>query len=115
MSEASEVNPVERLVMRLAENRAAMNVVKSKIANLTTDGEGGYVNIDLSRFREGWYEFGYDWKGWVIAVEHVDADDSTSEEKQLAKLLDEKAQLRRELGNIRRSLCAAGRKLLRAA
>lgn len=112
-----EVNSVERLVIRLAENRAAMRKTKAEIGDLFCDGEN-YINIDLSEFRGHWYSFGYSWQGWMTAIEHfedAEGEEAKPIDKTLAKLLDKKAELRQELGHIRRSLCAAGRKLLRDA
>ncbi len=110
---------LKRLVMRMAENRAQHREVQRQIQ----DFYGAYPLTEeppnLDQFRAEWMGGDYPgaencgpWQGWVAALENAETE-YTPEQMRLAELFDRKKALRLELGQIRRSLCAVGRGLLR--
>ena len=110
---------LQRLVMRMAENRAQHREVQRQIREIYSDSSLDDSFPTLDQFRTEWmgddYR-GYDncgpWQGWVTALENAESE-YTPVQMKLAELFDQKKALRAELGNIRRALCAAGRSLLK--
>ena len=120
----AEASPLELLVMRMAENRKEWNETKKAI-DLLNCPDGDWMNakyINLDSYRDYWWNEleMQEWHGWVAAVKSPSDYDSandpaTENELEMAALLDKRSKLKSELGQIRRSLCTMGRKLLRDA
>lgn len=94
----------ERLLcIEYARNRIALKAVKYKISSLV---EKNNHKIDLSKYRNEFFEEYTTWMGWVCALVHV--GEFTDEELKLATLLDEKKEIIIEAGTIKRKIYFAG-------
>ena len=102
---------VNALVMQYAQNRIDMRIVKGRIHALLDDEFGDYQEIDLTPHRKDWLANHDRWDGWLIAVSNSAAP-TTTEEFELARLLDKKAGIMRNCGQIKRNICAKGRSMI---
>lgn len=100
-----------QILIDYANNRKAVSVIRKKIDALNFDSNKEWREINLSIFRESWFEQGYAWNGWVAAVADF-GDNYTQLEMDLALLRDEKKVLLREAGQLKRNMCAYGRGLI---
>lgn len=108
------------LAIQYATNRTKISEISKKIHGFTAfDREGGQIYLD--DIRNEYLEDGDRWRGWRHAIEHVlgirDGDDQdciTSEQRELADLLDQKAALRVEAGRIKTNIASLGRMIIRA-
>lgn len=109
------------LAASYARNRADMNALNKQIKQLT-DWQRPDKGVDLSGLRDEYLEHGDRWRGWDHAIKVVhgtfDPDDDeefglTDDQRALAALLDQKAALRVQAGNIKRGIVSVGRQLLR--
>lgn len=104
------------LAASYARNRAEMNALTKKIEALT-DWKRPDKGVDLSTVRIDYLEEGDRWRGWAYAIEVVEGFDDglnpiTDDQRALAALLDQKAALRVQAGNIKRGIVSVGRQLL---
>lgn len=113
---------LEQIAKEYAKNRESLRTVKKQISLLVDPKQTGnfedHVEIDLSEFRDAVYEEDCRWEGWVDAVLNYSPKSGKwiteeSPEYKLAELLDEKARLRSEAGQIKRNLYHAGNRLLK--
>lgn len=105
------------LVAEYAKNRIDMAAINKQIAKLT-DWQREDKGVDLSVVRLDYLEEGDRWRGWAYAIEVVESfhdDPITDDQCLLATLLDKKAALRVQAGNIKRAIAALGRQLLKEA
>jgi hypothetical protein len=107
------------LAASYAQNRADLNALNKQIEVLT-DLKRPDKGVDLSEVRTEYLEEGDRWRGWAHAIEVVEGfrDEgypTTDEQRELAALLDQKAALRVQAGNIKRGIVSVGRQLLRTA
>lgn len=97
---------LEQIAKEYAKNREFLRTVNHQIDKIGK-------NVYLGDCRECWYEGHKHWHGWVAAVKFRRGFTQESSEWKVAELLDEKARLRSEVGQIKRSLYHAGNKLLK--
>jgi hypothetical protein len=107
------------LAASYAQNRADLNALNKKIEVLT-DWRRPDKGVDLSEVRTEYLEEGDRWRGWAYAIEVVEGlrderDSITDEQRALAALLDQKAALRVQAGNIKRGIVSIGRQIPKAS
>lgn len=102
----------DNLVMQYAQNRIDLKAINKAIRKLLLDEYDDFYEIDITPYRDEWYDKDYAWAGWEAAVNDSE-NDPTDEEKELARLLDLKAKNRAEAGQIKRNIYARGSKLIR--
>lgn len=110
-------NRLAELATAYAQNRIDTAALNKKIAVLTDWRLGDQV-ADLTEIRAEYLVEGDRWRGWLHAIEIVEEfhDENcpiTEGQRELAALLDQKALLRVQAGNIKRGFYAAGRNLLK--
>jgi hypothetical protein len=108
------------LAARYAQNRADLNLLNKQI-DVLTDWQRPDKGVDLSSVRTEYLEEGDRWRGWAWAIEVIegfrDAETLTpitDDQRALAALLDQKAALRVQAGNIKRGIVSVGRQLQKA-
>lgn len=102
------MNKSENAVMEYARNRTELRGASDAIQKLIcpTGNFEDYGEIDLNPHREMWLEVNNgNWATWEDAVTQ---DEYTDVELQMAKLLDIKAYLRREAGQLKRNIYLIG-------
>jgi hypothetical protein len=107
------------LAASYAQNRAGLNALNKQIEVLT-DWKRPDKGVDLSEVRTEYLEEGDRWRGWTYAIEVVEGfrdegNPITDEQRALAALLDQKAALRVQAGNIKRGIVSIGRQILKAS
>jgi hypothetical protein len=113
------MNKGDALAIKYAENRAELRVVNIELANIPWEA----FEI-LHEEAKNWKEFADDmsgeghcepWPGWVGLLDESDhyQEDESGDLYLIAKLWEERKRLGNELGNIRRSVAAHGRALIR--
>lgn len=97
------------LYKQYAQNRVDLRNVKKEIENLLPDLEESMAggDIDLSVFRDEYFEDNYGWKGWVVALKESESE-YLKIEMDLAILLDKKKKIIFECGDIKRLIYCEG-------
>jgi len=96
------------LAIRYAENRIELKSINDEIKSLYEIDP----TIDLSGSRTWWLDQNYAWDGWVTAVEHDEDDFEKENYLNLARLLDQRAAIRKKAGRIKHAIYFLGKKLL---
>ena len=107
------------LCVEYAQNRIDLRHITQKINSFIPDfGDPmSGQNIDITQYRDAFYK-SFDplynesphWCGWVAALNHVGGYDA--EEMEFAKLLDQKKEILKQAGTIKRRIAAYGRGLI---
>ena len=105
----------ETLLRSYFLNRNNLKVVMNKIKAFHGPGEKGYPDsIDLNPYRESYWayqDYLARFPGWVYVLEYKTG--YSAREMELAKLLDRKRELRKEMSIIKRRMFYAGKKLIK--
>lgn len=120
-ADPTKFSPIEWLHVRYAENRVSIREITKNIEALTDwKREGGGTHLD--GLRDEYLEEGDRWRGWNHAIKVVhgayDPEDEdefflTEDQRKLADLLDQKAELRVEAGKIKRAIFVMGQRLIK--